>query len=452
MNHNLIIERLYARGRLTILSPLVIGSGEDERTDIDVIRDGDGQPFIPGTSLAGVLRHFLEDNLEKVDNKVNPIIETVFGKTEKDSTLSLLIFSDALPRESTTYRPSIRDGIKLDYITRTVAEHKDRGQASGGAKYDYEVIEPGSVFVFRMELVIRQGNQADRDKIYDAAAFILKALENGCLRVGAKTRRGFGKIRLDDMKLLKLEMNSKQEAEKWLDFLWDFQPNISLPEITANILPLRQSQCCTVTADFTIPYSLLIRHYNADPSDDDTTHLMSGGKYVIPGTSWNGALRHSIYSILNRLLHNEKRTEEILENLFGYIKPGVKKAAASRVIIDESIIDEQQTISYTRNRVDRFTGGVVASALFTERPVYGGTVTLNIIIKEPQEWEKGLLLLALLDIAGGIQPVGGGANIGRGILRADPADITVDNESLTGEIKKRLFKELHDRVEQWREQ
>jgi CRISPR/Cas system CSM-associated protein Csm3 (group 7 of RAMP superfamily) len=452
MKNNPIIQRFYIKGKLVVLSPLLIGSGEDEHTDMDIIRDAEGNPFIPGASLAGGLRRFLRSRLDDENDDEQPIIKTLFGKTEKDSTLSLLMISDSLPQENSGHHVMVRDGLKIDYSTRTVGKHTDKhDDPAGGAKYDYEVIEPGASFILKMELVIRENNRPDIDKIYDAAAFLLKHLEKGSLRVGAKTRRGMGQIQLEDTAILKLDMKYGEDVETWIAFdwnRWNFQPNITLDGLTTNMLPFITPPRFTISAAFTIPYSLLIRHYNADPSDEDNTQLMSNGKYVIPGTSWNGALRHAIHSQLNCLTGNKKRVDEIIEKMFGIVEE--KKTHASRVMIEESIIEKErglnekdQAVSYTRNKVDRFTGGVVESALFTEKPVYRGSVSLNITLENPEEWEKGVLLLALRDMANGIQPVGGAANIGRGILQTDYPCIKVDHTPLTREIEGTYFKSLY---------
>ncbi|MDQ1352598.1 MAG: hypothetical protein QG657_2904 [Acidobacteriota bacterium] len=447
MKNNPISQRFFIKGKLTVLSPLVIGSGEDEHTDIDVIRDCNGLPFVPGTSLAGVLRHFMRNRLEAVNGDEHPIIKALFGKTEKDSTLSMLMISDSLLQENGGHHVTVRDGLKIDYATKTVGKHTDKDDESGGgAKYDYEVIEPGASFDLKMELTIRENNRPDIDKIYDAAAFILKHLETGSLRVGAKTRRGMGQLRLVDAGILKLDMNSKADVQTWIDFdwkQWNFQPNITTADMTTNMLTFITPQQFTISTAFSIPYSILIRHYNVDPSDDDTTHLRSNGRAVIPGTSWNGALRQAIHSQLNQITgKNEKKVDEIMEIMFGSVNPKKKTAAASRVTIEESIIEKEQAMSYTRNKVDRFTGGVVDSALFTEKPVYRGSVSLDLTLKNPKDWEKGILLLALKDIANGIQSVGGAANVGRGILQAGYRDIKVDDTPLTPEIEKTYFKSL----------
>lgn len=463
MSLNPIERRIYVRGRLHLDSPLVIGSGEDENTNIDLIRDGDGEPFIPGTSLAGCLRHHLEEILPGEvlpggKERANPIVYAVFGEKEKESKLSLLTVFDAIPlplslsADGSAYTVSTRDGLELDYITKTVTEHtasdEDR-DARGGAKYDYEIIEPGAAFDLKLELVTRKMNHDQLDGIYDALALLLTALENGNIRLGAKSRRGFGKLRLTDTKILELDMEQKKDVGKWINFDWDFLSHTTLAELGKNVLSLKAPSHTTISVDFSIPYSLLIRHYNDDPSDDDAAQLMSRGKPVIPGTSWNGALLHAVHDILGQLVEDEEIFEKtftkIKHDLFGFVAPGKEdsKSQASRIIIDESIIRDGTPISYTRNKVDRFTGGVVDSALFSEKAIYGGSVGLIVTVKESKGWDIGLLLLALKDMANGIQPVGGDSNIGRGVLKAENKNISVNGQPLPKEDDNPYFKEFY---------
>lgn len=444
MKYNTVVNRLYIKGHLKAVSPLIIGSGEDEYTNIDVIRDGVGQPFIPGTSLAGSLRHYLEDNLEKVNNKEsNSLVLIMFGHKEKESTQSLLMVSDVLPVGNKLQKVTVRDGLKLDYSTKTVAKHEAKGEVSGGAKYDYEIIEPGATFDLKMEIITRENNQTEKDKIQAATAFLIKSLQDGDICIGAKTRRGFGRLRLEDIKILELDMKNLKDVEKWIAFDWDFQSNRTLENLSKNVIDIKKQHNVNISVPFSIPYSLLIRHYSTDPKEDDTTQLTANGKPVIPGTSWNGALLHGLNRILSYLGKGE-RFKDIKNGLFGYVDTDKKVACASRIQIEESIIEENESLSYTRNKIDRFTGGVVESALFSEKPVYGGNVILDMNIKDPKDWEIGLLLMVLKDISNGIQPVGGAANIGRGILSGESKEININNNPLTPEKEKTYFKFLHD--------
>jgi len=77
-----LLKIIYAKGTLRLLSPLLLGSGEDENSDIDLLRDWEGKPFIPGTSLAGAARDYLEKNLTDQE-----LVETIFGRKPKKEIL-----------------------------------------------------------------------------------------------------------------------------------------------------------------------------------------------------------------------------------------------------------------------------------------------------------------------------------------------------------------------------
>ena len=57
MNHkNKIIRRYYLAAEVYLRSPLALSSGENEVSDMDVLKNGKGEVFIPGTSVAGAFR------------------------------------------------------------------------------------------------------------------------------------------------------------------------------------------------------------------------------------------------------------------------------------------------------------------------------------------------------------------------------------------------------------
>ena len=216
-----LLKIIYAKGTLRLLSPLLLGSGEDENSDIDLLRDWEGKPFIPGTSLAGAARDYLEKIL--TDQK---LVETIFGrkpKEKRDSTQSLIYFYDA---ELIGDRPKIqiRDGLEINNLTKTA---KDK------TKYDYEVLESGNEFSFRIEITLRENNHSssrkeEKKEELEVFYFLLTALKEGKIRIGAKTRRGFGKVKLSDLQLLTLDMNKSEDRKRWIDFDWNFEGNTTL--------------------------------------------------------------------------------------------------------------------------------------------------------------------------------------------------------------------------------
>lgn len=429
-----IINRIYIKGDLLLTSPLILGCGEDENSDIDLVRDWEGKPFIPASSIAGAIRNYMDSILEKDntgrDKKENEIIRSFFGEREKESHISLITFYDSFPVNNLNIK--LRDGVELNKIKR-IAENK--------RKFEYEIIEPCAIFEFKCEITIREEHKEKKeqiDRINHTIYLILNALENGKIRFGAKTRRGFGEVKLEKSQILLLDMMKKNDTAKWLKFDWGNLGNKKIEDFK-NASLSANNYLTKIEANFHIPCSILIRHYSANPKDPDSIHLTCNGNGIIPGPSWAGLLRHTIFNI-GRTINKENEVKEIVDKMFGFVneteKDYLKKAIASRVVLNESIIKNGTIIPYTRNKVDRFTGGVVDSALFDEAPMYKGDLILDIEIKDSKDYETGLILLALKDIGNGISPVGGGVNIGRGILELKGIKINGNSFNIDKDSKK----------------
>lgn len=56
---NRVLKKIVFCVTAKLSSPLCISNGEGILTDQDVIRDHDGNPFIPGSSLTGAMRGYL---------------------------------------------------------------------------------------------------------------------------------------------------------------------------------------------------------------------------------------------------------------------------------------------------------------------------------------------------------------------------------------------------------
>ncbi len=389
--------RYFVVGKLSLLSPLILGSGENEIADIQCQRSWDRELFIPGTTLAGNIRHYLA-----LVMKEKKLLEQYFGTREDDSQHSLFSFFDVPLIQAET---EIRDGIALNDLTKTV---KDK------SKYDYEIISCKTAVDFRMEVILREDHTPeDKRNVEAIIARIVAFLQTGDCCLGAKTSRGFGRIKLSEPGLLQIAL--PEDIKKWIDFSWNRVTRKFDLEADESLFVKEPAQ--ELSATFKIADSLLIRSYSVDPNAVDAVTLTWGGTPVISGTSWNGALRHALANV-GRELNRESGMQELVKRLFGYVDVDKrsKEALPSRVVIDESPVTNGKLLPYTRNKIDRFTGGVVNSALFDEMPVYGGEIEFRSKICHPEDHEIGLLILALKELANGIQTVGGDANIGRGRL------------------------------------
>jgi CRISPR/Cas system CSM-associated protein Csm3 (group 7 of RAMP superfamily) len=141
---------------------------------------------------------------------------------------------------------------------------------------------------------------------------------------------------------------------------------------------------------------------------------------ILSGTSLAGALRARALRI-SKTLGTDERAESTINRLFGLkIKSPKDRPTASRLIVNEAIVENTMDLVQSRIKIDRFTGGSFPTALFSEQPVFGKNNTMiriAVAIQQPTDAEIGLLLLLLKDLWTGDLPLGGEISVGRGRLQ-----------------------------------
>jgi len=393
--------RIILEGKIKLLSPAIIGSGKDENSDVDVLRNSEGKTYIPATSFCGVLRHSI-----KIDKSLKEKLERFWGSSHNEEGFqkqSSIIVDDLLPDNDTMV--VIRDGVKID---------NKRGIAEDKKKFDYEVIEPNSTFNLKIEIPL-DGNDDEFKK--RMLATIIEFLKNEKIRIGAKTNNGFGRIQLSDYKLFIFDFKNKKDVLRW--FKHDFSET---SELNATPFEINQRDF-TITADFIIRNSLIVRSYNYDPNKPDIEHIKSNGKPVLPGTSLKGSIRARAERIINTLGKNQS----IIDELFGTVNENEGSAKKGRIIVYETIINGYSEEVQTRLKIDRFTGGAIEGALLETKPLFrtqeSKNLRINIKITNYQDHEASLMLLVLKDLWTGDLPVGGEKAVGRGVFEGKKAII-----------------------------
>ena len=170
---NRVEKVIYIKGKLKLLSPLLVGNGEREFTDNDLIKDSNGNPFIPGTSIAGSVRNYIEEIL----NEEKESIDILFGGEETGSNQSLLYFYDSTLTKKGTI--SMRDGIAVNDFIKVAKTNEY-------AKYDYQILERDNEFDFKLELCLRNIFKDKEKDILKILAIIISELEKGNIYIGAK--------------------------------------------------------------------------------------------------------------------------------------------------------------------------------------------------------------------------------------------------------------------------
>ncbi|MFM7201173.1 MAG: CRISPR-associated RAMP protein Csx7 [Myxococcota bacterium] len=241
-NFHTLRERLVLRGSLVAQTGLRIGGGDSDElnaVDLPVMRDADGFPFIPGSSLKGAIRATLEALVRGADLPptsglwaCDPLLEAESDqrngtgscgwhrrgrhdavKLEQHCCICRILgsravashvrFSDLLLQER-AWRGrrrlpiELRDGVAIDRDLRTV--HNSQ-------KYDFEVVSPGA----RFTLEVFVDNPSPWAMGLLTVGF--DQLHEGFTALGGFTSRGLGRVSLHWDSLERLDARSLLEGK-----------------------------------------------------------------------------------------------------------------------------------------------------------------------------------------------------------------------------------------------
>lgn len=414
--------QILVEGTLQLDSPLLIGSGQDKNKseknkperDIHVLKDQNNNPFIPGTSITGVLRHMLYGKNPEAAN----ILFGYIGQTGNEAGLqSSIIISDVLLKDTTIV---VRDGVCID---------PDAGTAKKGQKYNYEAIERSTsqhkaAGKFHMVVTVRVYQVEVLPNWQQVIQDLVNRLAVG-IRLGALTAKGFGRVSVPDIQAGVYDMTQFSDVKKWLLH----QP--ATQSLKVEKKAFQPKGAFIITGQFALKTSLLVRNKEVSDADrENKIHaipMKSGGDYLIPGTSVKGALRHQAVYILRTMGKTQLLNQEFDKLMGCSTEENMRK---SRFMTDEVYIQPKDVTpqKQTRNAIDRFTGSTMDSKLFAEQALWQKdkkipTVILRYTIDESQDWERGMALFLLKDLWTGNVALGGDKSVGRGYLQGLTATI-----------------------------
>jgi CRISPR-associated RAMP protein len=420
-----ILKKQYLKIEFTLLSPLSIGNGKNEKTDQDIVLNSRGIPYIPGSAVAGVFRDACKKVMgdEWTQRYFGSIRDNVNDNGNKEITESQFRVYDAYI-QSEEYFVSRRDGVALD----------DYKYGIPGAKFDREILESGIIFRTFIERDI-DTNESEEDAFNKLA----EVLHNIPIFFGSKISRGYGRV--GNFKIFKKEFSfDTKQGSGWLDFdmykddCWKKSLEIS----KSDKVFLENKK---ITLELALQGGISIRQYTTEIKEGveqvpDMKQLIirqknESGKLeevpVIPGTTWAGAIGH--------------RMKLFYPNVSKYFgKGGEDGKMRSKIFFSESQIKDAVCKVISRNAIDRFTGSTVDGALFTEQIYYGGTTVLEIYFDLYKEIDLDFiksLAVALSDLHEGILAIGGGTSIGRGIFK-----VTKVNDSAFSGDGNKLYKNI----------
>ena len=443
-------------------STLAVGSGHKSiMTDSAVARDANGLPYIPGSSLAGVIRHALEEHQDK--DRDHPDMDDWMGCQNKDRTEgSRLMVTEAKILDSSG-KPA--DGLLPDAAADPLLRHFTQnrlpirqhvcishlGAAEDMGKFDEEVVPAGTRFCFEMELLADE-----EEKSAGLMDDILRSVSADSFRIGGGTRSGFGAMKIvsigrRDIDLTK-ELDVYLAKSSRISPEWDGFRKISMSGLESHDDGFIRYTLTMKPADFMFFGS------GFGSADADMTYVRNpavtwsgDGKgtfseaaeekfILIPASSVKGALSHRTaycYNMIKGIFADGMTPDELREHT-GDSNPAVKalfgsrggdngegKARGRAIFTDVTARMPAGACDRILNHVsiDRFTGGAISGALFNEEALFAGGAqfTMEILVRKDAAAEDPDILKAfenaLDDACSGILPLGGGVNRGNGTFR-----------------------------------
>lgn len=439
-------HRLIARVTIEAETPLAIGSGKKSiLTDAAINRDANGLPFIPGTTLAGLIRHAIDEELA---NRLMGFIKKEKDKNgEYEVEGSRLIVTEAkllnhngkaidgllnLETACNDKDRTFLDGFKHAPI-RQHAKINHRGVTEDKGKFDEEVVPKGARFCFEMELMANPKNEEELAEYKQNFKDLLGVLVADGFRVGGKSRNGFGKIKVVGKACLYRELDlslpadldlylnkSASLADEWGGFE---HFNLEKPQVsryTRYKLQITPKDFIFFGSGFgneDVDHSYIKERYITWDGDGNSDRWNNqDNSLVVPASSVKGALAHRTAFHYNKKCgifaenlspedfnkHVGKRNKAVFA-LFGSEgnedepqpteAPTGERTDGKRRghVLFADIVKQRkgQTDKKIHNhvKIDRFTGGAIDGALFDEEA----------LIVHPDEPEK-LVLELLVDV------------------------------------------------------
>jgi CRISPR/Cas system CSM-associated protein Csm3 (group 7 of RAMP superfamily) len=381
---------------------------------------------LTGASLGGALRNYANEYFANYKTEKGAMIEpqgsrvaALFGgvRQNDEGAQSALIVEDAIGF-SLGNGIEFRDGVAIDPKTRTAKE---------GAKFDLQLLAAGTTFDIGFEVIVTEPLLSRTVELRETLAVALAGLQNGRIFLGGRKSRGYGECRVLEWAVQTFDLTQAEDLVKWLGygrFVKEIKPQVAdIVQLLMGdkALPQSKQDIFTICAKVAIDGSVLIRSGFETEDGPDSSHLESyrdgALKPVLSGTSLAGVMRFQALRIAHTVCQKEAQAHDFVDQLFGNVWEDKNEAKASRVLIQETEVVGARKLVQSRVAIDRFTGGALESALFTEQPIFGGTAELKFAIKNPSLAEMGLLLLVLKDLWTGFVPIGGEASVGRGRLQ-----------------------------------
>jgi CRISPR/Cas system CSM-associated protein Csm3 (group 7 of RAMP superfamily) len=454
--------RYLARVTVQLKTPMHIGAGREwNASDAGVVLDANGLPSIPGSSIAGVLRHAFE---AKYGEEQTNRLFGYQGQRPKNSDQSAGGLGSRLTiswgcihnSKNSPVCGLLKDTDRNDCVLSTARQLtlRDHVRLNGcgvaADKFDELVVCVGNRFTFEIEL---EGNGED-ETVWKQ---LLDLFVHPLTRLGGKTRRGFGSLEIISCKVKEFHLNEDSHFKEYCELHPSLASVPHWPDLKSQLFS-GQFPVEEIALDLKPSFFWMFgggRDSDADLApvqdrivvwdDQDPAKTEVSTRFYIPGSAVKGALRHRIFFHACAITGHyagkadgpgHGKAEKIVEELFGSERTEDRRTAGvpGRLFVDDVILPSSVKIIEKKVdfldqphlqhhvHIDRFTGGARQGMLFSEKPLFqGAAISTRLYIdrsKAPLSSDASKALRMALDgLIAGRLALGGGNGRGLGVFK-----------------------------------
>lgn len=326
--------RLRITGTLVAEGPLHVGGlGGSADTDLALAEDGQGRLYVPGTSLAGALREWMEQRHAQAATRLWGFQEDpahVPPGSKPGGHASRVFVEDGLVRLPASAAWEIREGVGID---------RRWGTAADRIKYDRAVVPRGTTVVFEASVELAGHAGAGEEGATKAAlAELLEALTRGDVSLGAGKTRGLGRVRLDQLDVREEDLGSPRGV---LAALRAKAPARTLDDLRAPGVAVQRTACprLDLRVHWRASGPVMVKAERDGLAVDALPLVTANGDeltFVLPGSGLKGVLRAHAERIVRTVAADHAVDDDFLRqvevplvaSLFGTAGKAAKRGTA----------------------------------------------------------------------------------------------------------------------------
>jgi len=408
----------FARAVLENLTPLSIATGSPDGVfDTALVRDANGLPALPGSSLAGVLRHLWASThgsdhtnavfgFQRLDQGQTSRLQLSWGAlldSQGRTAEGLLIGAVSKRLEDPLYAAALAEIDAPRFRNRVRLGH--RGAAADTGKFDRAVLAAGHRFAVELRLA------AARDDDGTEWQQVLRLLAHPALRLGGATRSGLGRLQCVSLHQRRFDLRAPADVDAFLALgrgLCDAQgltqhaPQPDYAQFLSGELKLEPRGLWRI-GQGDKPLKESGKTPDLLPVVEQRVQWDAAGRgsrgpdrLLLPAASLKGALAHRMAFHARRFarlwaedidMATADDKPAAVAALLGEVKDkrrgrSERPGQAGALYIDDAwlAVSAVKLAHVTHNGIDRFTGGVRDRVLFEEESVLGGELRIPITL------------------------------------------------------------------------